>query len=146
MRIVLALLVLIGCAGGSPGKPSGPAEWTPSAWTEESTVDLRTTDPGEQPHWSPVWLVVLDGQLYVRLGSRAAGRFDRNTTKPLMGVRIAGREFDRVHGVAAPDMKAKVEKAMADKYWLQGDVIVRHMDHPYTMRLEPAVDGATPTP
>ena len=144
MRTFLALLFLIGCAGSSPGTPAGPAEWNPSTWTSEDTVSLRTTDPGDQPHWSPVWLVVIDGQLYVRLGSRAAGRFDRNTTKPLMGVRIAGKEFDRVRGVVAADMKAKVEEAMAGKYWLQGDVIVRHMDHPYTMRLEPVVEGATP--
>jgi hypothetical protein len=144
MRTFLALLFLIGCAGSSPGTPAGPAEWNPSAWTSEDTVSLRTTDPGDKPHWSPVWLVVVDGQLYVRLGSRAAGRFDRNTTKPLMGVRIAGKEFDRVRGVVAADMKAKVEEAMADKYWLQGDVIVRHMDHPYTMRLEPVGEGATP--
>jgi hypothetical protein len=144
MRIALALLLLVGCAGSPPGKPAGPAEWNPSAWPGENTVELRTTDPGDQPHWSPVWLVVIDGQLYVRLGSRAAGRFDRNTTKPLMDVRIAGKQFDRVRGVVAADMKAKVEQAMAEKYWLQGDVIVRHMDHPYTMRLEPVVEGSAP--
>ena len=61
-----------------------------------------------------------------------------------MGVRIGGKQFERVRGVIAADMKAKVEPAMRDKYWLQGDVIVRHMDHPYTMRLEPVVEGATP--
>jgi hypothetical protein len=91
-----------------------------------------------------VWLVVIDGQLYVRLGSRAAGRFDRNLAKPVMGVRIAGLEFDRVRGVVVPDMAAKVEAAMAEKYWLQADFIVRRMNHPYTIRLEPVVEGAAP--
>jgi hypothetical protein len=144
MRIVLVLLILAGCAGSAPGTPAGPGDWKPTAWSDENTVALRTTDPGDAPHWSPVWLVVIDGQLYVRLGSRAAGRFDRNTTKPVLGVRIAGKEFDRVRGVQAPDMKAKVQDAMKDKYWLQGDAIVRRMDHPYTLRLEPVTDTAAP--
>lgn len=113
------------------------AEWNPAAWADESTLELRTTAPGEEPHWFPVWLVVLDGQVYVRLGSRAASRFDQNVTKPVVGVRIAGATFDKVRGVVAPDMVEKVAAAMKDKYWLQGDVFVRHMDHPYTMRLEP---------
>lgn len=144
MRLLLALLVIVGCAGSAPGTPAAAADWKPAAWAPEGTVDLRTTDPGAEPHWSPVWLVVIDDQLYVRLGSRAAGRFDRNTTKPVMGVRIAGKEFDRVRGVVVPDMAQKVEAAMADKYWLQADFIVRRMNHPYTMRLEPVADGATP--
>ena len=112
-------------------------EWTPPAWADENTVELRTTDPGEEPHWFPVWHVVLDEQLYVRLGSRAAGRFDRNVTKPVVGVRIAGKTFDRVRGVVTPDMVARVEAAMGEKYWLQADALIRRLDHPYTMRLEP---------
>src|SRR5215470_15963894 len=91
---------------------STPDDWTPQAWSNENTVELRTTDPGEPPHWFPVWLVVLDGQLYVRLGSRAAGRFDRNVTKPIVGVRIAGKTFEHVRGVVVPDMAAQVAAAM----------------------------------
>ncbi len=144
MRIALVLLFVVGCAGSSPGTPVGPADWNPAAWSHESTVELRTTDPGDPPHWFPVWLAVIDGQLYVRLGSRAAARFDRNVTKPVLGVRIAGKEFARVRGVVVPEMKQRVQDAMAEKYWLQGDVIVRHMDHPYTMRLEPVADGNAP--
>jgi hypothetical protein len=116
---------------------SAADDWTPPAWADENTVELRTTDPGSEPHWSPVWLVVLDDQLYVRLGSRAAGRFDRNATKPIVGVRIAGKTFERVRGVVLPEMADRVAAAMADKYWTQGDFFVRYMDHPYTVRLEP---------
>ena len=137
---LLFLMVAVGlaCAQSDTNAPAATAaEWTPAAWANEGTVELRTTDPGEAPHWFPVWLVVIDGQLYVRLGSRAAGRFDRNATKPIVGVRIAGKTFDRVQGVLAPDMVERVTSAMADKYWLQGDFIVRRMDHPYTIRLEP---------
>lgn len=111
-------------------------DWTPTAWVDEGTVELRTTDPGAEPHWFPVWFVVIDGQLYVRLGSRAAGRFDRNVSKPVLGVRIAGTTFERVNAVEAPEMTPRVTTAMADKYWLHGDFIVRRMSHPYTLRLE----------
>jgi hypothetical protein len=116
---------------------SAATDWTPPAWADENTVELRTTDPGSEPHWFPVWHVVLDDQLYVRLGSRAAGRFDRNATKPIVGVRIAGKTFERVRGVVLPEMADRVAAAMADKYWTQGDFFVRYMDHPYTVRLEP---------
>ena len=92
-------------------------DWTPAAWADENTVDLRTTEPGSEPYWFPVWLAVIDGQLYVRLGSRAAGRFDRNATKPIVGVRIAGKTFERVRGVLAPEMTDRVTAAMRDKYW-----------------------------
>ena len=115
--------------------PAGAAEWKPRAYASESTLDLRTTAPGEGDHWFPVWLVVLDDQVYVRLGTRAAGRIERNTTKPYVGVRIAGQQFDRIKGVAAPESAERVARAMADKYW--SDVLVRHMDHPLTMRLAP---------
>ena len=112
-------------------------DWTPSAWADENTVELRTTEPGSESHWFPVWLAVVDGQLYVRLGSRAAARFDSNATKPIIGVRIAGKTFERVRGVVAPEMTDRVTAVMRDKYWLQGDVIIRHLNHPYLLRLEP---------
>jgi len=134
MRIVAVVGLLSALA--LPALAADP-EWTPAAWSAESTVELRTTDPGVEPHWFPVWLAVIDGQLYVRLGSRAAARFDRNVTKPIIGVRIAGKTFERVRGIMAPEMVDKVTAAMADKYWTQGDFIVRRMNHPYTMRLEP---------
>ena len=109
------------------------AEWKPSAYASESTLQLRTTAPGEGDHWFPVWLVVIDDQVYVRLGTRAAGRIERNTTKPYVGVRVAGQQLDRIKAVAAPESVERVARAMADKYW--SDVLVRHMDHPLTMRL-----------
>jgi hypothetical protein len=134
---ILLLVPLLGSADAPPA-------WTPAAWTDENTVEIRTTEPGEEPHWFPVWVVTIDDQIYVRLGSRAAGRWDRNTAKPIVGVRIAGKTFERVQGVLAPDMIPRVTAAMKDKYWLQGDGLIRHMSHPYTVRLEPApaADGA----
>src|SRR2546422_9950265 len=78
--------------------PAGAAEWKPRTYASESTLELRTTAPGEGDHWFPVWLVVLDDQVYVRLGTRAAGRIERNTTKPYVGAGVAGQPFGRIKG------------------------------------------------
>lgn len=122
---------------------AGAAEWTPALWVDQNTLELRTTDPGADPHWFPVWVAVLDGDVYVRLGKRAAGRIERNTTAPYVGVRIAGQEFPRVHAVPAPEMAARVAKEMREKYWT--DVFVRFFAHPMTLRLVPEVEAAPAT-
>ena len=112
------------------------ADWTPAAWKEEETVDLQTTVPDEGEYWFPVWLVVIDDQLYIRLGSKAAGRVEKSKTAPYMGVRIAGQQFDRVKGVpASPELVTKVADAMGDKYW--SDVFIKYFDHPMTLQLVP---------
>ena len=65
----------------------------------------------------------------------AAKRFEDNTTRPVIAVRIAGQEFPRVTGVAVPELADRVAAAMADKHW--SDVFVRWLDHPLTLRLAP---------
>jgi hypothetical protein len=110
------------------------AEWTPQAFSSENTLEFLTVEDGVE-HWSTVWLVVIDGQVYIRLGSRAAGRIEGNATKPYVKIRIAGQTFDKVKAESAPDMVEPVAKAMGDKYW--SDVFVHHFSHPLTMRLTP---------
>jgi hypothetical protein len=135
-RVAACCLGLILCSASlAAAEPAAAPGWNPNAWLDESTIELRTTAPGEEPHWFKVWLVVLDGQLYVRLGSRAAGRFESNQTRPVLAIRIAGQEFPEVTGVAVPDMTAQVAAAMADKYW--SDVFVHWVNHPLTLRLSP---------
>jgi hypothetical protein len=112
------------------------ADWTPRAWAEEDTLDLRTEVPAEGAYWFPVWLVVVDDQLFVRLGRRAAERVEQSTTAPVVGVRVAGREFARVRGEPAPEMTARVAEAMAAKY--TSDLLIRWFPHPLTLRLAPA--------
>jgi hypothetical protein len=82
-----------------------------------------------------VWLVVLDDQVFVRLGTKAAGRIEKSKTAPYMGVRVAGQQFDRVKGTPEPAMAEKVATAMGEKYW--SDVFIRFFDHPLTLRLAP---------
>jgi len=111
------------------------AAWDPAAFDKENTLEFLTVGPQEGEHWSTVWLVVIDGQVYIRLGSRAADRMTQNTTKPDVKLRIAGQQFDRVKAEPAPEMADAVGKAMGDKYW--SDVLIRHFRHPLTMRLTP---------
>jgi hypothetical protein len=127
---------------------SAHGAWDPQAFGKERTLEFLTVGPDEGEHWSTVWLVVIDAQVYVRLGSSATGRIQTNSTKPYVKVRIAGQEFDHVMAQIVPDMVAPVAKAMAAKYW--SDVLIRHLAHPLTMRLtpeavqEPAATDAPP--
>lgn len=132
--MILALLVASAAALG--------AQWDPATFAKEDTLKLRTVGPKDGEHWFPVWLVVIDGQVYVRLGSRAADRVEANTTAPVLGVEVAGQRFDRVRGVPAPEYAERVGKAMADKY--TSDIFVRFMSHPLTLRLVPDEAQAVP--
>ncbi len=121
--------------------------WDPNAFKDDSTLQVATTSPGESEHWSNLWLVVIDNQLYVRLGDRAYGRIQNNTTKPYIKVKVAGQEFDKVHVYETPEMTSKVADAMAQKYFL--DVLIRHESHPMVARLvaeAPSQSGAAASP
>jgi hypothetical protein len=135
-RSLLPLLVLLVAAcGAGPGTRATPAEWTPAAWADESTVTLRTAKPGGDPHWFPVWLAVLDDdQLYVRLGRKASARFEENG--PIVGVRIAGKEFDRIRWESVPDLVPRIDAAIDEKYW-SNSLIEWAATHPLTVRLRP---------
>jgi hypothetical protein len=126
VTLVLALLVTV---------PARAAVWTPRDYADLNTLQIRTTGAAEGKHWSRLWLVVIDDQVYVRLGKRAAERVEHNLTVPWVGVRLAGQHFEHVRAVRAPEYAQRVANAMADKYWL--DFIVRRMEHPMTLRLVP---------
>lgn len=115
--------------------PATAAEWNPRNYAEEDTLEIRTVGPEEDAYWFPVWPVVIDDQVYVRLGSRAANRIQKNTTAPYIGVKVAGQQFDRIKTEEAPEMVEAVAKAMADKYW--SDLFIRFFPHPLTLRLVP---------
>lgn len=114
---------------------SAAAEWNPAAFAKEDTLKLGTNCPGEGEYFFKVWLVVIDGQVYVRLGSKAVERVEKNINKPYLGVEVAGEKFAHVNGVPAPEYVERVAKAMADKY--TSDIFVHHFSHPLTLRLVP---------
>src|SRR5512136_2581054 len=95
-RIRLPLAALLATVALLQAASSIAAQWNPAAFAKEDTLKLRTIGPEEGEYWFPVWLVVIDDQVYVRLGSRAAWRVQRNSTPPFLGVKVAGQQFDRV--------------------------------------------------
>ena len=118
--------------------------WDPTVFRDASTIKIMTTEPDVGEHWSNLWVVVIDGQPYVRLGDRSYGRIQRNTTSPYVKLKVADQEFDKVKVEETPDMKEKVAAAMADKYWM--DILIRHESHPMVARLVPEASPPQPSP
>src|SRR6185503_8772423 len=68
--LLLTVVLFLHAASDAPAADL-VSPWTPAAWKSQDTLELQTTVPEESEYWFPVWLVVLDGQVYVRLGTRA---------------------------------------------------------------------------
>ena len=117
--------------------------WNPIAFRDQSTLQIMTVGPEEGEHWSRLWLVVIDGQLYVRLGTRSFVRVLKNTASPYVKAKVGDQKFDKVRLEPAPDMTDKVAAAMAHKYLM--DILIRHESHPMTARLV-AEPSAAPAP
>ena len=134
MIIVVASVALslasVGLVRGADHPVSG---WDPDAFRGQSTLEIMTIGTEEGEHWTRLWWVVVDGQLYVQLGDEAFRRVQQNFARPYVEVKIAGQRFARIRLEAAPDMKDKVAAAMAAKY-PRDDVILRQ-SHPTTARL-----------
>lgn len=139
-----ALLGIFALLFAAAAPALGPADWDAKLFDQASQVELRTITPGEGEYWFPVWVVVIDGAVYVRLGSRAAERIRLNDKFPEIGVRLGTQQFDRVIAEPAADYAERVNSAMADKYWT--DIFVRYLSHPLTLELVPAEPAAPAAP
>jgi hypothetical protein len=136
VRVVVAsALFSIALIGAARAADSAVPGWDPNAFSDQSTLQIMTVGPEEGEHWSKLWLAVIDGQVYVRLGEKSFGRVQKNTANPYVKVKIGDDEFDKVKLEPALDMKDKVAAAMKDKYFM--DILIRHESHPMTARLVP---------
>jgi hypothetical protein len=143
LNVVVASAVFwIALIGGACAANNPVPGWDPNAFRDQSTLQIMTIGPEEGEHWSKLWLAVIDGQLYVRLGDRSFGRIQKNTANPYVKVKVGDNEFDKVRLEPALEMTDKVAAAMADKYFM--DILIRHESHPMTARLvaEPAPSPA----
>ena len=133
IKLVLGAIVLWIAMAGNCAAANLVAGWNPDAFRDQRTLEIMTTGADEGAHWSKLWLVVIDGQLLVRLDNRTFERVKENLAGQYVMLKIGGRKFARVRLEAAPDMSRKVAAAMADKYPM--DVLIRHESHPMTARL-----------
>ncbi len=124
----MALVWLIGGEGFA-------ADWDGQVFRDESTLEFMTVSPDGEEHWSTVWLVAIDGDVYVNLGKPAAERLRANTRAPFVSVRIAGREFARIRADPAQERQKDVAAAIAAKYWT--GFLVPHTAPSQVMRLRP---------
>jgi len=74
------------------------------AVTDASTREVLTVDQNAQEHWSKVWLVVTNGQLYLCLGTGGAARVEGNTKKPF-SIKSAEHRFDNVRVLPEPEVR-----------------------------------------
>src|SRR5215831_12506864 len=126
--VVLWIAVVGVCAAANLA-----AGWNPDAFRDQRTLQIMTTGAEEGAHWSKLWLVVIEGQLFVRLDGRTFERVKENLAGQYVMLKIGDRKFERVRLEAAPDMSRKVAAAMANKYPM--DALIRHESHPMTARL-----------
>jgi hypothetical protein len=134
MNVVVVSVALSLASGGlGHGADDLAPGWDPDAFRGRSTLEIMTIGTEEGEHWTRLWWVVVDRQVYVQLGDPAFRRVLENFARPYVEVKIAGQKFDRVRLETAPDMKEKVAAAMAAKY-PKDDVILRQ-SHPTTVRL-----------
>ncbi len=130
--VAITLMTIAVCAVTATAGSS----WTPEKWEDGSTLRFQTTDVDRQEHWSTVWYVVLQGEVYVRLGTTAADLIDNNIKRPYVKVKIGTEQFDDVRADPALGMAATVGDTMADKYPM--DFLFRYLPHPMTVRLRAA--------
>jgi predicted DNA-binding protein (MmcQ/YjbR family) len=139
--VVLSFVLSITLAAAARADDKAVPGWDPAQFRDTSTIKIMTTEPDVGEHWSNLWVVVIDGQPYVRLGDRSYERIQKNTTSPYVKLKVDDKEFDKVKLEEMPDMKDKVAAAMADKYWL--DVLIRYASHPMVARLVPEAPQPT---
>ena len=132
---VVSIILSFGLAAGVRADDAVAPGWDPAVFRDASTIKIMTTEPDVGEHWSNLWVVVIDGQPYVRLGDRAYGRIQKSSTSLYVKLNVADKEFDKVRVEEMPDMKENVAAAMADKYWM--DILVRYESHPMVARLVP---------
>jgi hypothetical protein len=109
--------ILLGLAASAPALgPGAGTEW--ADFTDERTVTVTTENEDGSPRETTIWLVVMDGQGYIRTANTRWGRnVDRN---PDVILRIETREYPlRAVRVADDALFQRVMTHFREKYGLQ---------------------------
>jgi hypothetical protein len=107
-----------------------PEQVTRIAEARELEIAGRRADDGEW-RWLPIWVVCVDGQVYVRTWyRRSSGWFGQVTKTGEARIRVPGLEVDVVVadlGDDDPQLRAAVDDAYRAKYGTPGDETVAGM-------------------
>jgi len=130
--VLLPCLLLIACATVAVTPATRAPDW--AALADESTVVLVTRDADGDERVTTVWLVVVDGEGFIRTG---ATRWFANLERdPRLGFRAAGSEYPlAVEFVRDPEVGARVDAAFRAKYGFANSVVTFFRRDPKRMRL-----------
>lgn len=104
-------------------------------------VTLRTEDAAGEGHATPLWVVELDGTLFLRAGDRASGWVERLRAEPGVELRRGGT-WRRYRAELVPERTEAVSARMAAKYGLADRLVglIRDPARSVAVRLEPAAE------
>jgi len=109
--------------GGPDAATQGEAtavDWT--QYTDVDTVVVVWTDEGGDPHETTIWLVVVDGQPYIRTGSTTWG--DNVERDPEIEIRIEGTTYPvQANFIEDDALRQRVTDAFGEKYGWSDSVI-----------------------
>ena len=92
---------------------SATPDW--SKWADLQTVQVISTDEGGRARTTTVWIVVVDGQAYLRTGRTTwGGNVERDGKLKLKGK--PGQYQFRAERITDPSLQAKVMAAFRAKY------------------------------
>ena len=116
--MVLAFVLAFALAVGSSTESATP-DW--SKWADLQTVQVISTDEGGRARTTTVWIVVVDGQVYLRTGRTTwGGNVEREGKLKLKGE--PGEYQFRAERITDPSLQEKVMAAFRAKYGFR-DVI-----------------------
>ena len=144
----IALAFAISFAIAATAHAANSPDWPSVASIE--TIQIRTTDADGSPRERTIWLLVHDGQGYIRAG--ATSKWDANVdTEPDVSVQIGDVWYD-MHATRIPEgglLYDAVMAGMREKYGLQ-DMLISPLralgGSPRVLRLDPRAGMPMGTP
>jgi hypothetical protein len=130
------LLGVAACLLGAVAAGAAEVDWNAVADVEE--VEVVTTNEDGTPRATTIWLIVVDGQGYIRTSgwTRWGGNVERN---PDIALRIGDAEhLLRASFVEDEELRARIVAAFREKYGrFDGFLNVFRGSNPPIMRLDP---------
>ena len=129
--VALPLLLLASIA-------SGVETFDPKVTQDVDVVELITVDPDGDARKTKVWVVLIEGEAYLRTSD---SRWLRNLRRiPLATLRVEGTDYPVIAEVLSdPSWVEKVDAASLEKYgWQERTIHVFRMSEPTIIRLQPS--------